>query len=38
MNYGGPNQSKPFVYFFDVMLHFIFKPIEFISETSDFIS
>ena len=36
--YGGPNQSKPFVYFFDVTLHFIFKPIEFISETSDFIS
>ena len=38
--YGGPNQSKPFVYlyFVDVTYHLIFKPIEFISETFDFIS
>ena len=39
-DYGGPNQSKPFVYlyFVDVTYHLIFKPIEFISETFDFIS
>ena len=35
---GGPNQSKPIVYYFDGTLHFIFKPTEFISETFDFIS